>query len=768
MGPTASLKVLLVEDNPGDVRLIRELLAEERGAFELESADRLSKGLDRLAASEVKVVLLDLGLPDSQGLETFLELHRRAPDAPTIVLTGLDDQDLALSAVREGAQDYLVKGQVDGAILARAIRYAVERKRAKEALEKQNRVLESILHSVSDGIVVIDNAGRPIFNPAAESIFGYGPANAAPAEWSEVYGFYLPDQATPCPPDQLPLVRALGGEDVNDAELFLRNPCQRAGRFLNVSARPLKHPSGLIGGAVAVFRDVTDRRRAEAENRRLAAAVEQAADAIFVTKPDGTIQYVNPAFERITGYARHEAIGQTPRILKSGRHGPELYEQLWAALLEGNVWTGRFTNRRKDGGSYHADVTISPVRDARGELTGFVCTQRDVSAQLELEEQLRRTQKMEAVSQLASGLAHDYNNLMTAIKGFSELALMTIGQGDPLRSDLEIILGAAESATTLTRRLLAFARQQILEPETLDLNPLIDNLAPMLRRMAGEDIEFELLLTPDLPPVRVDPGQIEQVLVNLVVNAVDAMPSGGKLLIKTEAVDLDDVYAEAHIGVAPGRYLLLSVSDTGLGMDAETQARIFEPFFTTKAPGKGTGLGLASVYGIVKQSNGHIWVYSEVGRGTTFRIYFPVAAEAPSPHGRRVVKTPKPEHRGLESVLVVEDNDMIRELIRRVLTSKGYTVVIAPGPHEALEMVAQGRAFDLVITDVIMPRMTGIELAERLRQKMPHLKIMFMSGHMDRAIVRGGAGAANTPLLQKPFTADGLLNKVREALAASP
>ena len=381
------------------------------------------------------------------------------------------------------------------------------------------------------------------------------------------------------------------------------------------------------------------------------------------------------------------------------------------------------------------------------------------------EEQLRQSQKLEAVGQLAGGVAHDFNNLLTVITGYCGLILRRLNPDDSMHSQVEEIKKAAERAASLTRQLLAFSRKQVLQPKVLDLNSLVTETSKMLRRLVGENIELVSALDPALGQVKADDGQIEQVIMNLVVNARDAMPKGGKLTVETANVFLDQSYTRQHIAVQPGAYVMLAVSDTGCGMDAETQKHIFEPFYTTKEKGKGTGLGLSTVYGIVKQSGGHLWVYSEVGRGTTFKVYLPRVDESVDARSLGEAHTESPH--GWETVLLVEDEDVVRGLLRDVLEMEGYTVLEATGGSEAIRICKQHEGpIHLMITDVVMPQMGGREIAERVKPLRPEMRVLFMSGYTDDAIVHHGVLDAEVAFLEKPFTPDAVARKVRTVLDA--
>lgn len=426
--------------------------------------------------------------------------------------------------------------------------------------------------------------------------------------------------------------------------------------------------------------------------------------------------------------------------------------------------------RRKDGTTLPVLIEERLLRDERGQILGIRSAVEDITERRQTqealrrsEEQLRQWQRVEAIGRLAGGVAHDFNNLLMTIKGCSELLLNAFDRRDPRREEVEEILKAADRATSLTRQLLAFGRRQVLQPQLLNLNSVVMNMDKMMRRLIGEDIQLVTILDKELWSVKVDPGMIEQVIMNLAVNSRDAMPHGGKLILETSNVIHDEEYASSHVSVKPGHYVMLAVSDNGCGMDKETQSHLFEPFFTTKEKGKGTGLGLSTVYGIIKQSGGNIWPYSEAGQGTTFKIYLPRADKMASMYKPR--SRPATAPGGTETILLVEDEEAVRAMVSRILQNKGYTLLEASNGNEAIQICQQYEGpIHLMVTDVIMPQMSGRELAERLAPILPEMKVLYMSGYPDNTIVQHGVLEAGTAFLQKPFTLNALELKVREVL----
>src|SRR5882724_1187316 len=516
-------------------------------------------------------------------------------------------------------------------------------------------------------------------------------------------------------------------------------------------------------GPATARQDQAERALREA-NEHLAAVIQSSPLAIYTLDPASTVRTWNRAAEALYGWQAAEVIG---RPLPTVGQDLEDHARLRDRVLRGEALRGvEVTRRKKDGTLVNISLSVAPLHDAAGQVTGMLSLAADITEMRQLEVQYRQAQKMEAVGRLAGGIAHDFNNLLTAIIGTTALVLEDLGLESRVRLDIQEIEKAAKRAAGLTRQLLIFSRQQVLEPRALDLNALVGNLEKMLQRLIGEDVELVTKPAASLGAVRADAGQLEQAIVNLVVNARDAMPQGGRLTIETADVELDRGYVVGHVPTQPGPYVLLAISDTGVGMDGATKARLFEPFFTTKEPGRGTGLGLATVYGIVKQSGGYIWVYSEPGHGTTFKIYLPRVAETPvAPESTTGTPT---QVGGSETLLVVEDQEEVRKLTKRVLAARGYTVLAARNGAEALEIVDRhATQIHLMITDVVMPGMNGRELAQLACARRSDLKVLYVSGYTGEAVLQHRLLEPGVAFLQKPFTPDVLARKTREVLDSS-
>jgi PAS domain S-box-containing protein len=538
--------------------------------------------------------------------------------------------------------------------------------------------------------------------------------------------------------------------------------------FLTIKV-PLRSTAGDLIGLLGIARNINDRKSAEAERQQILAKLQLQIERMPLAYLlcDGDFRYTrwNPVAERMFGYREAEVLGKHPFDVIVPPESQSVIATVFAEIKAGSMEThGISVNRRSDGARISCEWHNTPLFDEQGAFVGLLSLAQDVTDRTRLEEQLRRSQRMEAVGRLAGGVAHDFNNLLTIITGYTQILLMTPEITADVRDTVQAISAASDRAAALTRQLLAFSRQTMLQPQVLNINDVVAETSRMLERLIGEDISFTTVLAPDLAQVRVDPGQLDQVLMNLAVNARDAMPRGGKLTIETRNAMLDAEYAASHPGSLPGPHVMLAISDTGDGMTPEIKGRIFEPFFTTKGVGKGTGLGLAMVLGIVEQSGGHIHVYSEPGAGSSFKIYFP-AVDDPTPERNDMDESG--ELRGAETILIVEDEEMVRRLSVRSLQMHGYIVLTAVDGQDALRVIdAHEGAVDLLLTDVVMPNMSGPELARALQQRFPGLKVLFMSGYTDDAVVRHGLLQAEVSFIQKPYTPRGLAQRIRQVLDA--
>jgi two-component system, cell cycle sensor histidine kinase and response regulator CckA len=537
-------------------------------------------------------------------------------------------------------------------------------------------------------------------------------------------------------------------------------------RWFEYSIQPI--PEGIF----ILSTDITDRRKAEADRALLASAIEQTGEAIVIIDTQGIVQYLNPIFEAVTGKKREEAIGRPLPQDRTGSQDEAYFKDFWDTLSSGKVWRGRIINHKKDGTSYIDEVTASPVFNESGAITNYVSVSRDITEFLKLQNdkeklqaQFLQSQKIESVGRLAGGVAHDFNNMLSVILGHTQLSLDAINDSHPLYRHLQEINHAAQRSADLTRQLLAFARKQTISPKVLDLNETISGLLSMLQRLIGEDIDLAWLPGPNLWPIRMDPAQLNQIMTNLAVNSRDAIEQVGRITIETENLTIDEDYCANHPGFVAGDFVVLSASDDGRGMEKEVLSHLFEPFFTTKKVGEGTGLGLATVYGIVKQNEGFINVYSEPDKGTTFRVYFPRAVRLPSEEIKEA--RPASPKGGTETIFLVEDEPAVQKLTQIMLERLGYTVIAASTPNAAIRLAGDyAGEIHLLLVDVVMPEMTGRDLAEHLHSIRPNLKRLFMSGYTANVIAHHGVLDEGVHFVQKPFTAKTLADKVREALEA--
>jgi PAS domain S-box-containing protein len=767
--------VLLVEDDPTEAGRVLETLRGLGFQVRLTHVDRLTEALAVLAAGAPDVVLLDLGLPDSQGLDTLVKLHNAVPHVPAVVMTSAGDDELGVRAVRLGAQDYLDKCQLGAGALGRVIRYAVVRARSESALRESEERFRNAFEATHVPMVLTDLENRFVrANTAFALLFGYTPEEILTLSMADISH---PDDR----PESHSQQRALLAGAVPFFQTEKRY-IDRNGRVLwglvNVSL--VRDARGRPVQYVGQIQDITERKRAEAERDELELRFHRAQQQLrFVLGSSPAVLFtlvVDRDAVRFTWISENvwEMLGfPEEEVLRpdwwTDRLHPDEVERGRAEVRELLVRGRRaheFRLRHRDGKYRWVRGELRLVSGGAVGPAEVVGSWSEITERKQLEDQLRQAQKMEAVGQLAGGVAHDFNNLLTIINGYSEIILAQLPGDSPVCQLVREIGQAGELAASLTRQLLAFSRKQVLEPKVVNLNTIVADTERLLRRLIGADVNLSTVLEPALGTVKVDPGQIEQVMMNLAVNARDAMPQGGHLTLETANVQWSEEHAGTWPEAEPGHYVMLAVSDTGVGMGAEVQARLFEPFFTTKGPGRGTGLGLATVYGIVKQSAGFLSVYSEVGRGTTFKVYLPRAEGPPvtgkSFPGKRL--TPG----GAETVLLAEDEPGLRALIRHILEAQGYAVLEA-GTGDAALRVAEVHpgTINLLVTDVVMPVMDGPELAKRIIHMRPGTKILYLSGYTDDAVVRHGVSHVDSAFLQKPFTPSALAQKVRETLDQS-
>jgi two-component system cell cycle sensor histidine kinase/response regulator CckA len=875
------LKILLVEDNPSDADLIQEVLSPN-GSNDIKIiwVSRLSEALSRLRANETDLALLDLGLPDSDGIDSVCSVVKAAPHLPIVVLTGCDDETTGIAAVHEGAQDYLFKGEISPNLLLRAIKYAIERKKIEQALKASERRFKEIFDHTDNGVAVyraindgsdfilvdINQSVERIENIQRGEVIGQKATDVFPGlkacgllevfqrvwstgnpehppkfyyqdqriwGWRDSYVYRLPSaEIVAIYSDETQRIQAQ--QELKESEQRYRTAIEHSNvgvamlkglRHAYVNQKYLeifgyREPEALLGQpmskilhpddiqkisdlierreksepapsryeckglkkdgqtvyieasvaqttfqgdtvTLAYLRDISQRRKAEEDRIRLATAIEQASEIVVITDRKGDILYVNPALEIISGYKKAELIGQNPRILKSGKHDRAFYRSLWDTLISGKVWKGRFVNRKKDGSFYEEDATITPIKDARGDITNYVAVKRDVTEEIRKERQLRQAQKMEAIGTLAGGIAHDFNNILSAIIGYAELTLEKVQNNESLTNYLNEIFNAGVRAKDLVKQILAFSRQSEEELRPVQVDLIIKEVLKLLRASLPTTIAIHQNISSN-KSVLADPTQIHQILMNLCTNAGHSMrDKGGLLEVSLVVEELDTGFAARYPDITPGPYLKLSICDTGHGISPENLDKIFDPFFTTKKRGEGTGMGLAVVHGIVRSLGGAITVYSELEKGTTFTVYLPVIGL----DSKLEIKTTEPLSFGTERILFVDDEKALADLGRKMLEQHGYVVTTRTSSTEALELFkSQPDEFDMVITDLTMPNMTGKFLAQEIMKIRPDIPVIICTGFSEEVTGKTAKAAGIKAFIHKPMTSAVLLTTVQKVL----
>ena len=758
------MRILHLEDDPCDAELVQEQLRLSGLVFELHGARNREAYEAALKQTAFDLILSDFKLPSFDGMTALALVQAEQPGVPFILISGTLGEEQAVDCMVCGATDYVLKQRLHRLVPAvlRALSETRDRKKrleAETALRASEAEFRAMFETASIGMAQADPRDGQFtrVNQKMCAITGY---SAAELLQLHVLDITHPDDRQK---DGESFQRVVSGAstDYRMEKRYIRKDGRAA--WVNVNMTVIRDTAGQPTRTMATIEDITDRKQAEESQARLAMAVEQASESILITDANAEILYANPAFEKIAGYTRREIYGQNPRILKSGKQDAAFYQTMWSTLTSRQVWFGRMVNRHKNGTLYENEGTISPVLNAGGRIINYVSVKRDVTREVALEEQNRQVAKMEAVGQLAGGVAHDFNNQLGVIQGYTEIVLNGMAPGHPSRGDLMEIMKAARRSADLTRQLLAFSRKQAMEPVMLDVNSSIAGSLKMLNRLIGENIRLSFVMSNEVGRVYMDPVQLDQILTNLTVNARDAIAGIGTISIETTHRALQEADCRNIPDfVPPGDYVVLTVSDDGPGMAAEIQARIFEPFFTTKALGKGTGMGLATVYGIVKQNNGGITVRSALGQGTTFAVYLPRSrAAATATEEDAKVQLPT----GTETILLAEDEEHVLKLIRRTLVQQGYTVLDAGTPHLALQISEQyPEVIHLLLTDVIMPDMSGKELAGRIQEQRPSIRVLYMSGYTADVMEHHGHLPAGMHVLSKPFPATVLAQHVRAAL----
>ncbi|MGK5093268.1 response regulator [Deltaproteobacteria bacterium TL4] len=816
---TTKGKILVVDDNENNLKLL-ELMLTEKG-YEVWPSDNSKEALKKINETLPDLILLDVMMPEVSGYELCQQLKAKAHtrDIPILFISARDDAQNKVQAFQVGGVDYITKpfqykevlARVETHLSLRAMQQQLEiqnvrlqneiaeRKRAEHALQIAHNELEkrieertqelaqtnielqheilahqqteeklkdsevkfrSISTAAQDAIVMIDEQSSVLFwNGAAERIFGYTQEEIIGKEFAQ----YLPlsSYAAEINQGELKAFSIVNQETVSGKTIELTGIGKNGIKIpveLSLSTVKIKDKWNTIG----ILRDITERKKTEEERNRLATAVEQAAEHIAITNVEGIIEYINPAFEQVTGYSYGEVIGKSASILKSGKHDEAFYKKMWETINQGEVWNGHVINRKKDGTLFEEEMTISPIRNEKGKIINFVAVKYDVTHEVQLEEQLRQSQKLEALGTLAAGIAHDFNNMLFAIKGYVSIVKNNLPHNTENYSDLCEIETAANRAADLVRQILTFSRQDDQKNKPVVIVPVIKEALKMMRATVPSTIEIRAQINENCGPIMGSLTQIHQVIINLCTNATHAMKKSGGIL----SVQLKQVTPSAQerftYELKEGPYLMLVVEDTGVGIPPEIRDRIFDPFFTTKRVGEGTGMGLAVTHGIVKQHKGVVTVDSTVGKGTAFKIYFPVIDKQPYITERPSISS---DITGNERILVVDDEVILAKLVRKMLEQQGYQVTAMMEPHKALKLFRSDPSkFDLIITDQTMPLMTGEQFAKEIISIRSDIPIVLITGLSDAKMKKNTRSPGVQRIMRKPLDADNLGVMIKELL----
>lgn len=768
-GEELLLRILHVEHDQSDMDLCRQELKRSGLRFHLETATTPQEFNEKLRAHQVHIVLADYRLPGWTGMDALAQIQKLNLDIPLILVTGTLGDGLAVECIKLGVTDYVLKDQMGR--LPLAIRRALKEKELREAERKAAAALREseehyriLVENAPEAIVVLD-VSKGVFidcNGNAASLFGYSREQLLQKGPWELSPPHQLDGHTSAGAAMVWVERALAGE-VPSYEWVHRNA---KGEDIPCEVHLVRLPSPerqLVRGSIV---NITERKRAEAALReseaRYRGLVNNATYGIYWVTSEGKILHANPALVRMLGYDSEVELLDLASSETLYRD-PMIREKFLAEYRITGRAEGRVEWKRKNGKIITVDLHGRRISDLDSEKDCIEVVVEDVTERLALEKQLAQSQKFEAIGQLAGGISHDFNNMIGAILGWADLGMEETEVSSRLHRHFEKVRQQAERAASLTRQLLAFARRQILEPRNIDLNQSISETLSLLEKVIGSNIEIKTRLARDLPVARADPTQIEQVVMNLCINARDAMPEGGALLIETAKAVFDEQHCAVLPSARPGHYCMICITDTGTGMDAATLDRIFEPFFTTKEMGKGTGLGLATVYGIIRQHGGFTHVYSEVGVGTTFRVYLPMSPSAVARHAKEEERAPV--RGGSETILVAEDHEGLREIARETLTQHGYRVLMVPDGERALREFENNRdSIDLMVLDVVLPKLSGPEVYARISAGKPDTPVLFATGYSADMAMLQKIQDQNLPVLQKPYSPRDLANKVRETL----